>query len=103
MASSLPPPRPGASELFTFVREWLARNLKIDLQAVDPSTPFADLGVDSAASAELAAALSNFLGREVPPTSVWSHPTVPELIQHLASASEPAHPQGSDALSEGSK
>jgi acyl-CoA synthetase (AMP-forming)/AMP-acid ligase II/acyl carrier protein len=98
MASNLPPPRPGASELFTFVREWLARSLRIDLQTGDLSMPFADLGVDSAASAELAAALGNFLGREVPPTTVWTHPTVPELIRHLASASEPAHPRGFDAL-----
>jgi acyl carrier protein len=98
VAMPLEAPPLGESELFTFVREWLARSLKIDLQTVDPSTPFADLGVDSAASAELAAALGNFLGREVPPTSVWTHPTVPELIQHLASASEPAHPQGSAAL-----
>lgn len=62
----------------------LARTLHTSSSAIDPSRPFANLGVDSLAATRLAGALQEWLGRPVSPTLVYDYPTIDALAAHLA-------------------
>jgi acyl carrier protein len=77
---------------------------------VDPTTPLAELGLDSLMSLELRNALAMKLDRTLPATLLFNFPSVKELADHLAgelglhtaSADKPAacETTGLDALSE---
>ncbi len=78
-----------ARELSAFIFDWLCRNLPMDRRELDPSTPFADLGLDSVAGVELAHHLGERLGRDLDHALVWKLPTIDALARHLAGASDP--------------
>jgi thioester reductase-like protein len=61
-----------------------ARCLRTAAGAVDPETPFALLGIDSLASIELAAALQETLGCELPPTILAECEDVRSLARRIA-------------------
>ncbi|OLF06430.1 type I polyketide synthase, partial [Actinophytocola xanthii] len=79
--------RTGASDSRAFtdvVRAAVAEVLGVAADAVSPTAPLREAGVDSAGMVRLAAALS------VPAWAVWQYPTVAALADHLAGAAEPA-------------
>jgi acyl carrier protein len=70
---------------------WLSKELKLELSAIEPSKSFADYGLDSVAAVELAQALGDWLGGELDATIAWNFPTIKALAVHLAQ--EPTAPQ----------
>ena len=70
------------------IEAWLvraiAKSLHIEARDIDPTRPFAELGVDSVAAVELSGDLEQFLGKKIEPTVVWDYPTIALLAAHLA-------------------
>jgi NADPH:quinone reductase-like Zn-dependent oxidoreductase/NAD(P)-dependent dehydrogenase (short-subunit alcohol dehydrogenase family)/acyl carrier protein len=75
-------------------------------QEIDPARPFRELGLDSLMATEFADALSRDLGRRVPATLVYNHPSTSDVVTFLvqsfngAAPSGPAQPSGPQSLSE---
>jgi acyl carrier protein len=80
--------RPPATRSETEIREWLiakiAERVGVDRALIDPSKPFAALGVDSTEAVVISGELQEWLGRRVPPTIAWDHPTIDAAAHHLA-------------------
>ncbi|MBI4576845.1 MAG: amino acid adenylation domain-containing protein [Planctomycetes bacterium] len=72
------------------IRAWLlaraARELGLSAADLDPHATFAALGLDSLTLASLAGELEAWLGRPLPVTLLWDHPTPDALARHLAAA-----------------
>lgn len=85
-APSEPAPEP-AADLASFLRSHVARTLSIPADAVVEDLPLRDLGLDSLALMELAEALSQRLGRSIPPSDLFAHPTVGDLVRAYAPTS----------------
>ena len=64
------------------VRE-LIRVTRADATKIDPTTPFADLGVDSLLGIELRNRLRAATRVELPSTAIWTHPSPAELAAEL--------------------
>ncbi|NVJ15830.1 AMP-binding protein [Myxococcus sp. AM010] len=83
-------------------RAWLARQLRLPDAHVTAQAPFTHLGLSSVDALAFSGALERLLGRKVPATTFFDHPTLRELAQSLQPAAEdvasPAAP--TDALSE---
>jgi acyl transferase domain-containing protein/acyl carrier protein len=81
------------------VEAWLARRLAAELgveaATVDPDQPFARFGLGSASMVGLAAELERWLGRRLPETLLYEHPTLRRLSQALAADGEAAAPRSS--------
>ncbi|MFJ8434754.1 acyltransferase domain-containing protein [Kitasatospora sp. NPDC094019] len=76
-----------------FLLSRFAELLNVPAHTVDRRAPMHQYGLESAQSVALAAALSEFLGRRVPATLMWQHPTVDGLARALVdgpAAAEPA-------------
>jgi acyl-CoA synthetase (AMP-forming)/AMP-acid ligase II/acyl carrier protein len=80
-----PAPDPGA--LTAWLVAWLAAELKIWPGAVRLDRGFAEMGLDSFGATQLAVDLGARLGRELPLTLAFDHPTPVRLIAHLAGPS----------------
>lgn len=96
-----------SEELVEWIREWMARELELSGDSVDPQRPLVSYGMDSIHSMMLVGDLEEQLGRRLPPTLTWDHPTVDALARHLAPAATPprgdadgAAPAPIDALPE---
>jgi acyl transferase domain-containing protein/acyl carrier protein len=76
------------------VEAWLLRRVaehaRIAPAEVDPAEPFERYGFDSAASAELAADLAQRVGRPLPETLLYEHPTPAAVLAHLSGSARPA-------------
>ncbi|MCO1582763.1 acyltransferase domain-containing protein, partial [Crossiella sp. SN42] len=59
-------------------------------EQVDPHRTFKELGFESLTAVELCRNLSAVLGRQVPPSAVYDHPTPAELAEHLTGGAEVA-------------
>ncbi|MFF3305031.1 SDR family NAD(P)-dependent oxidoreductase [Streptomyces sp. NPDC002908] len=91
---ALPPEERGAA-VEEFVRARVAAVLHIeDLESVDPSTPFGQLGLDSLMSVELKNALESAFRIPFPASVVFDHPSAGLLAEfiggQIARPSEPA-------------
>ncbi len=64
---------------------WIARRLRIAADTLTPTTPFAELGVDSLEAVGLAAELATAAGQELPATVFLDCTNIAELAEHLAS------------------
>ncbi|MCY0989309.1 acyltransferase domain-containing protein [Nannocystis sp. ILAH1] len=75
------------------VRRWLtgavAEILGAPSRRIDARASFRSHGLDSAAAAVLVARLAAWIGRSVPLTALWEHPSVVELAAHLAGEARP--------------
>lgn len=60
--------------------------LGLPAEAIDPGVPMRELGFDSVQAVELAQVLSGALGRELPSTVLFEHPTAEALARHLLEA-----------------
>lgn len=58
---------------------------------VDPDQPFDRYGIDSAEAVAIAGELEGWLGRTLPATLVYDHPTIARLAGHLAGGDAGAH------------
>jgi amino acid adenylation domain-containing protein len=70
------------------IRDWLvariAERVGIGPGEVDPRAPFARWGLDSLAAVALSGELQDWLGRPLPPTLLYDHPSVDRLARALA-------------------
>jgi acyl-CoA synthetase (AMP-forming)/AMP-acid ligase II/alkylation response protein AidB-like acyl-CoA dehydrogenase/acyl carrier protein len=73
-----------ARELRSWIVSWLARRLQIPVSKIESGRSFADHGLDSVASVELAKALSDKLSRELDETLLWNFATIEDLVEYLA-------------------
>jgi len=76
-------------ELRTRIMLWLAHRLRIPVAKVEAGRSFADHGLDSLSSVELAKDLSDLLKREIDATVVWSFATIDDLAEHLVAPHVP--------------
>ncbi|MFI2607812.1 acyltransferase domain-containing protein [Kitasatospora sp. NPDC018619] len=76
-----------------FLLSRFADLVDVSADALDRAAPMHGYGLDSVKSVGLAAALSEFLGRQVPATWMWQYPTLDELARALVAgppAEDPA-------------
>jgi len=66
------------------VREQMARVLRLEAAKIPAKAPLSSLGFDSLIAIEFRNRLESTLGLELQATLVWAHPTLMELIEHLA-------------------
>jgi acyl-CoA synthetase (AMP-forming)/AMP-acid ligase II/alkylation response protein AidB-like acyl-CoA dehydrogenase/acyl carrier protein len=71
------------AELTEFVIAWLSHRVRLPASKIDPARSFADHGLDSMASVELAKALSDQLAQPLDETLLWNFGTINELIDYL--------------------
>ena len=76
--------------LQAWLRGQLARECGVDVAEVDVAAPFARLGLGSLAALRIVAALAERVGRALPATLLWEHPSVAALVQHLSSGTAAA-------------
>jgi natural product biosynthesis luciferase-like monooxygenase protein len=73
---------------FETVRAWLIAQIRtqtgVKSEKIDPSRPFAELGLDSLRAASISGAAETWLKRRVSPVALWDYPTIDELARHLA-------------------
>jgi acyl-CoA synthetase (AMP-forming)/AMP-acid ligase II/acyl carrier protein len=67
---------------------WLSAALKVPVKALDVRKPFAEHGLDSLTTVELAEALEQTLGVPLSPTLAYEYPTIEALSVYLAAAKE---------------
>lgn len=79
-------------ELIDWLAGHLARARGLERGAVDVRERFTRYGLDSMAATRMVAELGKVLGRALPPTLPWEHPTIEALARHLTreGGSEPA-------------
>jgi acyl carrier protein len=65
---------------------WLANELTIPAETIDPSQTFETYGACSLTIVTMTGDLEDWLGREVDPTLVYDHPTIDALSVRLANA-----------------
>lgn len=73
-----------ASEIEGWLVAHIARVLAIDPAAIDVRQPFASHGLSSLQAVALSAELEDWLGRTLPATLAYDHPTIAALSHHLA-------------------
>ncbi|MFC7718740.1 acyl carrier protein [Nonomuraea recticatena] len=80
----------GEGDIRRFLTERIASLLPS--QEVDPDRPLEEFGLSSRDAVGIAGELAELLGRELPPTLVWEHPTVNRLAAALAPRAVTASP-----------
>jgi acyl-CoA synthetase (AMP-forming)/AMP-acid ligase II/acyl carrier protein len=82
-----PPPHGGrsAAEIQAFLMERIAQLARIEPEQIDVTAPIASYGLDSLLVLELMADAEDWLGRPIPSTLPWSHPTIERIARHLGS------------------
>ncbi|SCW93801.1 AMP-binding protein [Ancylobacter rudongensis] len=93
-----------APALEHWLRDWLAGRLALPASAVPVDRGVGELGLTSLDAVDLAGALGTHLGRALPQTLAFDHPTIAAMVAHLtgvppaspaqASPSIPAPPPG---------
>ncbi|QDF04739.1 AMP-binding protein [Myxococcus xanthus] len=83
-------------------RAWLARQLRLPDAHVTAQTPFTHLGLSSVDALAFSGALERLLGRKVPATTFFDHPTLRDLAQSLQQAAGDVAPAAAptDVVSE---
>jgi acyl transferase domain-containing protein/acyl-CoA synthetase (AMP-forming)/AMP-acid ligase II/acyl carrier protein len=88
VATSTPPQEIPTERGEDEIRRWLltrfASRLALPESAIDPRASLSRYGVDSAEAVGLAGELEEWLGRQLPSTLVFDHPTIASLARHLA-------------------
>jgi acyl-CoA synthetase (AMP-forming)/AMP-acid ligase II/acyl carrier protein len=75
-----------AESIQSWIVNWLSKTLKIRPESIELSKSFAEYGVDSQMSVELAQQLEAWLQspKKIEPTIAWSFPDIGSLADHLA-------------------
>ncbi|MFF9757103.1 SDR family NAD(P)-dependent oxidoreductase [Streptomyces sp. NPDC014344] len=95
-----------SADITAFLRESVAEMLEVPVGSVRVDRSFSELGLPSLRAVELAGKVSALLGREIPGTAVWDHPTVAALAAYVTGAADeggpgrtrPADPAGGDPV-----
>src|SRR4051812_9496718 len=77
-------------ELERRLAAWLAARLGVAPAELSTTEPLARYGLDSRAAVDLSGELENWLGRRVPATITYAHPSISALVEYLT-GSETAH------------
>jgi acyl transferase domain-containing protein/pimeloyl-ACP methyl ester carboxylesterase/NAD(P)-dependent dehydrogenase (short-subunit alcohol dehydrogenase family) len=78
----------GQRSLGDLLRHHLAQVLRMDPDSLAPTTPFADLGIDSLMALEFRNRVESHLGgRRMPASALWTHPHLEALAAALGGAS----------------
>ncbi|MFT5685461.1 MAG: acyl transferase domain-containing protein, partial [Myxococcota bacterium] len=80
-SAGLDPARP--ETISAFVRDQLARILRVEVPIGLLSTPLSELGVDSLSGVELKTRLERGIGHSLSAALVWTYPTPEAIIGHL--------------------
>ena len=64
--------------------EWLSARANLTRGAMGPTTPFAELGIDSLTAVEISLEIDKLLGLKLPPMVIWSCPHAQALSEYLA-------------------
>jgi acyl carrier protein len=75
-----------APELEAWLAGRIGEELGVDADEVDLDEAFAAFGLDSMKAVALSGELEAKLGRRLPPTLLWDHPTIRRLAAHLGAA-----------------
>lgn len=78
------PAKRHSREIEDWIVSWVAGESPVDRSAIDVSEPFVNLGLSSRQAVLLSADLEDWMGRTLPASLVWDHPTIATLAQHLA-------------------
>ena len=81
-------PTPDCVSIQTWLVEHIAERLKFPAREIDVDMPFASLGMDSMTAVLLAGDLETYLGRSLPPTLMYDHPSIAALAAHLAEGTD---------------
>ena len=73
-----------ASGLVAWLRPWIARRLRVSVETLTATVPFAQFGLDSVEAVELSAELATALGQPLPETVFLEYPNVVLLAEHLS-------------------
>ena len=73
-----------SNEIQQWLVEWLTARANLMPGAMAPSTPFAELGIDSLTAVEISLELDKLLGLQSSPMVIWSYPNVAALSDYLS-------------------
>ncbi|MFF4402725.1 acyl carrier protein [Streptomyces sp. NPDC001480] len=78
------------------LHQWLTTHLAVYLdrvpESIDATVPLAEYGMDSVGALSLCGDIEDDFGILVEPSLVWDHPTVAQLVAHLAArGADPDH------------
>jgi len=79
-----------ATALAAWLTRWLADRLGLPVQDIAPDQGFAEMGLDSLGSTELAFELGQKVGAELPETVAFDYPTIARLVGHVSSSAVPS-------------
>lgn len=74
-----------STEISTWIRERIAKDLGSEASSVDPDATFDRVGIDSLALLGVLGDLANELDIEIETSVLFDHPTISSLAEHLAS------------------
>ncbi len=80
-------------EIRTLVRSLVAKTLYLEADQIRDDRRFQDLGFDSILAVDLAKAVSAAFGTSFSAASLYDHPSVQDLADHLASQGAPVSPE----------
>ncbi len=72
-----------AEQLRTWLIERVAVYVERPADAIDPTVPLGEYGLDSVLALAMASEIEDHLGIGVDPTVLWDHPTIDELTKFL--------------------
>ena len=78
------PPEKLQANLETWLLTWLTQRADLNPGTMQPTTPFAELGIDSLTAMEISQELDQLLELQLPPMVIWSCPTCEALAAFLA-------------------
>lgn len=81
-----------------WIRDWLAGRLGLPVAAVAVDRGLGELGLTSIDAIDLAGALGSHLGRALPQTLAFDHPTVNALVAHLTGQPQVMPAQASPSI-----
>ncbi|NDJ19428.1 acyl carrier protein [Myxacorys almedinensis] len=73
-----------ATEIQTWIVNYLAELLEIDPDEINVTIPFDRYGLDSATAVGMTGDLEEWLGKTIDPTLLYDYPTVKAFSHHLA-------------------
>jgi len=71
-------------QIANWLREHLARLLKLNIVQIDDALAFDEYGIASRDAVGMIGELGEWLGRELDPALVYDYPTIDELSNHLS-------------------